>query len=187
MAGVRSDAVGDIQGSIETGLGLHHLGHQSEFKRGCRSNRVPCQCHDAGARHPYCARQEPGTTISRDNAQFDETLCECCSFRGYSDVTHTGEIKSGANRRSVDRRNHGNFEFVQGKRNLLNAKPIVISLFIRIACKHSMPGRHVLNISTGTKSGSRSEEHTSELQSLMRISYAVFCLKKKNHTNKETT
>src|SRR3546814_3729825 len=27
--------------------------------------------------------------------------------------------------------------------------------------------------------GSRSEEHTSELQSLMRISYAVFCLKKK--------
>src|SRR3546814_7171191 len=31
----------------------------------------------------------------------------------------------------------------------------------------------------------RSEEHTSELQSLMRISYAVFCLKKK--TNKKTT
>src|SRR3546814_6853516 len=29
----------------------------------------------------------------------------------------------------------------------------------------------------------RSEEHTSELQSLMRISYAVFCLKKKNHNN----
>src|SRR3546814_3450733 len=30
----------------------------------------------------------------------------------------------------------------------------------------------------------RSEEHTSELQSLMRISYAVFCLKKKNKTHK---
>src|SRR3546814_6287144 len=29
--------------------------------------------------------------------------------------------------------------------------------------------------------GSRSEEHTSELQSLMRISYAVFCLKKKKY------
>src|SRR3546814_6053185 len=29
----------------------------------------------------------------------------------------------------------------------------------------------------------RSEEHTSELQSLMRISYAVFCLKTQNHTN----
>src|SRR3546814_2067391 len=36
---------------------------------------------------------------------------------------------------------------------------------------------------------SRSEEHTSELQSLMRISYAVFCLNKKmyEHTNKSTT
>src|SRR3546814_6977575 len=31
---------------------------------------------------------------------------------------------------------------------------------------------------------SRSEEHTSELQSLMRISYAVFCLKKKKYHNK---
>src|SRR3546814_2073339 len=32
----------------------------------------------------------------------------------------------------------------------------------------------------------RSEEHTSELQTLMRISYAVFCLKKKKKTNKRT-
>src|SRR3546814_5450818 len=31
---------------------------------------------------------------------------------------------------------------------------------------------------------SRSEEHTSELQSLMRISYAVFCLKQKNHNSR---
>src|SRR3546814_10084530 len=31
--------------------------------------------------------------------------------------------------------------------------------------------------------GTRSEEHTSELQSLMRISYTVFCLKKKNNNN----
>src|SRR3546814_8791375 len=35
--------------------------------------------------------------------------------------------------------------------------------------------------------GSRSEEHTSELQSLMRISYAVFCLKKKKNTNTQRT
>src|SRR3546814_9180801 len=33
----------------------------------------------------------------------------------------------------------------------------------------------------------RSEEHTSELQSLMRISYAVFCLKKKKHTKHRHT
>src|SRR3546814_1737150 len=36
------------------------------------------------------------------------------------------------------------------------------------------------NTATWPSSHSRSEEHTSELQSLMRISYAVFCLKKKN-------
>src|SRR3546814_9748370 len=36
----------------------------------------------------------------------------------------------------------------------------------------------------GLGAGGRSEEHTSELQSLMRISYAVFCLKKKNNETK---
>src|SRR3546814_19682631 len=35
--------------------------------------------------------------------------------------------------------------------------------------------------------GERSEEHTSELQSLMRISYAVFCLKKKKKTKQPNT
>src|SRR3546814_3606641 len=38
------------------------------------------------------------------------------------------------------------------------------------------PGR---NLKIGSNLAERSEEHTSELQSLMRISYAVFCLKKK--------
>src|SRR3546814_9920204 len=37
--------------------------------------------------------------------------------------------------------------------------------------------------STPADSVSRSEEHTSELQSLMRISYAVFCLKKKKYNH----
>src|SRR3546814_8095140 len=40
--------------------------------------------------------------------------------------------------------------------------------------------------STETDLKRRSEEHTSELQSLMRISYAVFCLKKKKKTTKHT-
>src|SRR3546814_4017847 len=40
-----------------------------------------------------------------------------------------------------------------------------------------------LQVAVITDADGRSEEHTSELQSLMRISYAVFCLKKKqNHT-----
>src|SRR3546814_5001171 len=40
--------------------------------------------------------------------------------------------------------------------------------------------RAVSSASFRSASASRSEEHTSELQSLMRISYAVFCLQKKN-------
>src|SRR3546814_2399838 len=47
-------------------------------------------------------------------------------------------------------------------------------IFIRPDLAHA-PGR-----------AGRSEEHTSELQSLMRISYAVFCLKKKNKKQKTT-
>src|SRR3546814_165837 len=43
---------------------------------------------------------------------------------------------------------------------------------------------HRLHIIQGTLGKARSEEHTSELQSLMRISYAVFCLKKKKEINK---
>src|SRR3546814_9704550 len=39
---------------------------------------------------------------------------------------------------------------------------------------------HHLEAHAAETLGLRSEEHTSELQSLMRISYAVFCLKKKN-------
>src|SRR3546814_4726528 len=48
---------------------------------------------------------------------------------------------------------------------------------------HSIDRRY-LAIATGRPMpANRSEEHTSELQSLMRISYAVFCLKKKKHNN----
>src|SRR3546814_5152670 len=43
--------------------------------------------------------------------------------------------------------------------------------------------RGVFGATQDTCGESRSEEHTSELQSLMRISYAVFCLKKNTHTN----
>src|SRR3546814_6356357 len=45
-------------------------------------------------------------------------------------------------------------------------------------------GRREKNPGWGQPSPNRSEEHTSELQSLMRISYAVFCLKKKKRTKK---
>src|SRR3546814_4156445 len=48
-------------------------------------------------------------------------------------------------------------------------------------------GRHALGRVTEDFVPARSEEHTSELQSLMRISYAVFCLKKKTRTDMSDT
>src|SRR3546814_4099313 len=42
------------------------------------------------------------------------------------------------------------------------------------------------NFADAVRGHARSEEHTSELQSLMRISYAVFCLKKKNSNTNNT-
>src|SRR3546814_4277550 len=47
--------------------------------------------------------------------------------------------------------------------------------------RKALPPRHAGGMDRGGKLVLRSEEHTSELQSLMRISYAVFCLKKKKH------
>src|SRR3546814_7027912 len=59
----------------------------------------------------------------------------------------------------------------------------------RAECLPSHPGRRLLaassprSASPSGRSPRRSEEHTSELQSLMRISYAVFCLKKKTESH----
>src|SRR3546814_6484599 len=62
----------------------------------------------------------------------------------------------------------------------------VIAAGAELICEYEVldSGNIVLEVSVPSISGSRSEEHTSELQSLMRISYAVFGLQKTNtHTN----
>src|SRR3546814_3660761 len=68
-------------------------------------------------------------------------------------------------------------------KNLPNRDRAIISLHT-----HNDRGTGVAAAELGLLAGAdrvegRSEEHTSELQSLMRISYAVFCLKKKITTN----
>src|SRR3546814_8484230 len=68
--------------------------------------------------------------------------------------------------RQTDNRPHTKMAFVQTVMQAISGGP-------------HLPAIRLIN--------TRSEEHTSELQSLMRISYAVFCLKKKNksHTTKK--
>src|SRR3546814_10861851 len=60
----------------------------------------------------------------------------------------------------------------------------IIAIFICIIALSRIISAYYfdLQVKRGAATG-RSEEHTSELQSLMRISYAVFCLKKKKITN----
>src|SRR3546814_8478839 len=59
---------------------------------------------------------------------------------------------------------------------------------VGIRVDRACPGKRRCREYAGERHGNRrSEEHTSELQSLMRISYAVFCLKKKTTENNEDT
>src|SRR3546814_2603987 len=68
--------------------------------------------------------------------------------------------------------------------------PALVSLRRRIG-REALSGRRrdrrAVCAQAGSDGGLRSEEHTSELQSLMRISYAVFCLKKQKETQKKKT
>src|SRR3546814_7242066 len=61
----------------------------------------------------------------------------------------------------------------------------VVNELARAGYVESVRGRSG-GIRLGRSPEERSEEHTSELQSLMRISYAVFCLKKKRKQNRRT-
>src|SRR3546814_2161233 len=70
---------------------------------------------------------------------------------------------------------------------ILSAEHEIFSALILLAADPRQYLGHPVSAVYGHQPGAgnrtqRSEEHTSELQSLMRISYAVFCLKKKNTT-----
>src|SRR3546814_8459021 len=56
----------------------------------------------------------------------------------------------------------------------------------RRRARSSQPFVQLCEDGGGHRGGGRSEEHTSELQSLMRISYAVFCLQKKQTVRRNT-
>src|SRR3546814_9749200 len=57
----------------------------------------------------------------------------------------------------------------------------------RSTASRRLPHRAESPVARHNRRAGRSEEHTSELQSLMRISYAVFCFNKKNHNQNPTT
>src|SRR3546814_2966082 len=74
-----------------------------------------------------------------------------------------------------------------GPVEIAKPRPPIADIDVRIAINAT--GFHLVHcvidekfVYTSTSQLGRSEEHTSELQSLMRISYAVFCLKQQQHT-----
>src|SRR3546814_4868536 len=76
----------------------------------------------------------------------------------------------------LDGRDVSYFQFATTRRASTRRRESAQSNFVTLLPRRAC---FALRISRGRKSLARSEEHKSELQSLMRISYAVFCLKKK--------
>src|SRR3546814_8379433 len=108
--------------------------------------------------------------------------------RAYADAI---DLRSSGNRlqtRRSDARNLGTLHLVElaiqrGEARLSELGALVVKTGKHTgrSAQDKLIVRDVL-----TKEDVRSEEHTSELQSLMRISYAVFCLKKKKRNNTNT-
>src|SRR3546814_3481455 len=90
----------------------------------------------------------------------------CATLRGQSECGHQSNDKQHADYCPIQAYNHldHNFPFA--------GKHIHQAAFPQLAANDRITRQATLTIFR------RSEEHTSELQSLMRISYAVFCLKK---------
>src|SRR3546814_10541638 len=87
--------------------------------------------------------------------------------------------------KAVDYEGAGTIEFIADASDGLKADRIwFMEMNTRLQVEHpvteEITGQDLVEWQLRVASG-RSEEHTSELQSLMRISYAVFCLKKKNN------
>src|SRR3546814_4744838 len=96
-------------------------------------------------------------------------------------------------------RQTGPRHFNLSEKRLFRCRPVSPSAVIAPAGGAGHRSGHKLRVETlvkpvhrpvqmrpGGAAGGRSEEHTSELQSLMRISYAVFCLIKKKKTHRYT-
>src|SRR3546814_3113321 len=111
-------------------------------------------------------------------------LGETQTRRDLANLLHTAVELSGRNRCEIAREADLHKDAL--RRTLIGERSPSVGEALRILASSGMaPHAHMLLFlgaggDQATRWLQRSEEHTSELQSLMRISYAVFCLKKKN-------
>src|SRR3546814_5389546 len=110
-------------------------------------------------------RAEKSASSDQHRSETDQTVKsgDKLRHRRHRDLTRDDETDNAANDNSAD-------DFDQA-RNVVRDES---------GCDRNGHARHAEAVAP-TAGRRRSEEHTSELQSLMRISYAVFCLKKKKH------
>src|SRR3546814_6823933 len=114
------------------------------------------------------------------------------STRTYPPFPDTTLVRSSSSRRSARasslRRRVGSIVVLVGVRAV--HQPVDGVHQVGVAADRGLAQRHGRRVQEAVGEGVgeevRSEEHTSELQSLMRISYAVFCLKKKKKNSKYT-
>src|SRR3546814_6305206 len=93
---------------------------------------------------------------------------------------YTTLFRSAGNRiRSIRQSARVSGQDIPGRRGGSDTMKTILLLAAAIGAMSAAPAM----AQTPTQRGPRSEEHTSELQSLMRISYAVFCLKTKTNRN----
>src|SRR3546814_7800279 len=88
------------------------------------------------------------------------------------------------------RRSSTAFTTAAARRASFTRKTGVVAYLVALTAKSRRPAvtasaRPAAATGCSTRASRRSEEHTSELQSLMRISYAVFCLKKKTNIRQQ--
>src|SRR3546814_6347066 len=75
-------------------------------------------------------------------------------------------------------------EFFKVAPMVIGDPEVDIGIEVRMDHRENVGADRLVNALAAHRAHGRSEEHTSELQSLMRISYAVFCLKKKKNPDK---
>src|SRR3546814_6542137 len=90
-------------------------------------------------------------------------------------------LMGGGGARSAAKRRAPNRSGAAAQQNCRWSKPVEQAFD---SVRRGARGADEVGVEIARAGAVRSEEHTSELQSLMRISYAVFCLKKKKNINK---
>src|SRR3546814_9668264 len=126
-------------------------------------------------RPPICPRTDtlfPGTTLCRSSA------LESLLREAWPELSIVASCDDGGSAVEAIAEHQPDVAFLDIR------MPGLTGLEVASAAADTSPRTQVVFV---TAYDQRSEEHTSELQSLMRISYAVFCLKKKNsHCTKPT-